>query len=77
MLIHFFNTGNIYSVNGLKLQGGSTTVMTLQDTLTKCNTDLKVEGKCVVGSPSVLESALQVCNYRKTSTNSIWGSHGS
>jgi hypothetical protein len=58
------NTGNIYSVNGLKLQGGSTTVMTLQDTLTKCNTDFQVGGKCVVGGPSVLESALQVCNYR-------------
>ena len=58
------NTGDIYSVNGLKLQGGSTTVMTLQDTLTKCNTDLNVQGKCVVRSPSVLESAMQVCNYR-------------
>jgi hypothetical protein len=29
-----------------------------------CDTDLKVQGKCVVGSPSVSESALQVCNYR-------------
>ena len=29
-----------------------------------CDTDLNVQGKCVVGSPSVSESALQVCNYR-------------
>ncbi len=33
------NTGNIYSTNGLNLQGGNTTVMTIRDALISCNTN--------------------------------------